>query len=601
MSERVQRICQVCGSNIGFTVSDDGFFYCDYCCSRAEDIIDTAVDDEEFFSQYSTSHRRTITSIPIPAEPISEVEVIASQFLDHPLVTTDDVQVEGTFDDGLDFQEPGDFGSAPKKFTYEEYYKEIRSRYVKGVQIMIQLQCQALVEKYNASPLIIGLAGPIWLRFLTSSGILNDEWADQAVYDSQVQTQEGLEEFKPSANHGDEPVNIYGKRLVSVWYRSARRSVPISCTLAISFLVCHLAREAITPLDVLNWALEGNIPYFSAFHETGKRLGSRSGACPLPDSYMFRPLQPISSQKLESLAADIAKRISLELPPVNFYSLCFRYCKQLHLLEGKLLPIACRICEWAMPPGLYLSANDCRIPTRAFVMSVLIVAIRIHFDLNGYGICESLSSGSPPCSEDEKDSSGKDYKDSSRFMIMNLLKFFKEKYNKVDDVPEYLSDLPSYLRYCKEMVFAGLWPSYEDAIEENLINELWDFYKSKVFCTPSLYSQNRFASLHSKEKTVADLSSQRRGEEPPFRNVLVHLKSDMEENGFCYIPPRVRIKSRDYLYYARKRRDVYRYAVHADYYILVRSCAMVAQVETRIMHIAVLITEKRLDTLEKRI
>lgn len=76
---------------------------------------------------------------------------------------------------------------------------------------------------------------------------------------------------------------------------------------------------------------------------------------------------------------------------------------------------------------------------------------------------------------------------------------------------------------------------------------------------------------------------------------------DMEENHFCYIRPRSRVKRRDYLHYARKKKEVLIYAVHADYYILLRCCAKIALVETRIMHIAVLSLERRLQWLEKRI
>ncbi|KAK3002327.1 hypothetical protein RJ639_021582, partial [Escallonia herrerae] len=52
----------------------------------------------------------------------------------------------------------------------------------------------------------------------------------------------------------------------------------------------------------------------------------------------------------------------------------------------------------------------------------------------------------------------------------------------------------------------------------------------------------------------------------------------------------------------RKRDDgAFTYAVHADYYILLRSCARVVKVDGRSLHFGVLSFEKRLDWLEKRI
>ena len=81
------------------------------------------------------------------------------------------------------------------------------------------------------------------------------------------------------------------------------------------------------------------------------------------------------------------------------------------------------------------------------------------------------------------------------------------------------------------------------------------------------------------------------------------MKTDMEENRFCYIPPRVNVKQPDkYLHYNRKRDEgSFRYVAHADYYILLRSCSNVAQVDIRIMHNGVLGLGRRLTWLEKTI
>lgn len=44
---------------------------------------------------------------------------------------------------------------------------------------------------------------------------------------------------------------------------------------------------------------------------------------------------------------------------------------------------------------------------------------------------------------------------------------------------EYSKDLPTYLQYCKDVVFSGLEPSIEDHEEEKIIDDLWDFYQKK--------------------------------------------------------------------------------------------------------------------------
>lgn len=186
MEGRVARTCHVCGSNVGFTSADDGFFYCGYCNSQADDIFETGTEEDQTFTHYSARFTRVRPS-NIPAqfvEPISQVKFDTSQFLDHP-------NIEDAMFDGVGPTEPTDFASSQsqKNYSYQDYYTEIRSRYVMGLQLMIQFQSQALVEKFNVSPLIIGLVGPLWLRFLASTKIMADEWADRAVHDSEAQTQ----------------------------------------------------------------------------------------------------------------------------------------------------------------------------------------------------------------------------------------------------------------------------------------------------------------------------------------------------------------------------------------------------------------------------
>lgn len=612
MTGGLKQTCQVCGSSADFTISDDGFFYCGNCNSQAEDIVDTGLDEEH---RYSAVHSRVRPVKVIAAEPVSQVKYTPSQFLDNPYIMEDDM------DDEFGPTEPTGIESCQNNFSYNDHHSTIRSRYLTGLQVMIQLQCQTLVEKFNASPLIVGLAGPIWLRFLASTRIMADEWADQVVHDSEAQTQGEEEEFHPSAKYRGEPVNILGKRMVMIWYRSLRSTIPISYSLAISFLVCHVAREAILPSDILTWTLEGKLPYFSAFCEIEKQIGSHSKACPISVSRMFRPIQAVTSQKLESTAANIALKIGLELPPVNFHAIASRYCSQLSLPSGEVLSLACRIYEWSMPPELYLSVNELRIPTRVCVMSILIVAVRILFDINGHGMWES-SLSNPSTSQDAKNKEIESQFDSnmtdnateqssannseshftkSRFPdsgsnVIELLQILETKYSELDYEYAYCHDLSSYLQYCKDVVFSGLQPSFEDLEEEKLLEEFWDLYQNNKNHCP--YGN---LELGTQDDPLRNDKSSGHASRPSTDARIRRLKLDMEEHKFCYVPPRVKVKRRDYVHYIRKKKEVYIYAVHADYYILLRSCAKVAQVETRIMHQATLNFERRLQWLEERI
>lgn len=627
MTEKIQRCCEVC-SNLSFDDGGDGFFYCTRCGSQANDIIDMGVDDDDLFNVdggiYSASQRRQYCQVPKP-ETISQAQL--SQHLE-TLKTFDDYD-EHNVDGGVGPAVPSDFGSSQISLTYTDYYSDIRLRYVMGVQVMIQMQCKALVEKFNVSPLIVGLAGPIWLRFLAHEKVLSDEWADDAIHESESQTQGEIELSQPTGSYKTEPHNLLGKRAVTIWHKSLSSMIPLPCSLAISFLVCHVAREAILPTDVLKWTLEGKLPYFAAFLEIEKQLGPPSRSCPISTSRMFRPIKTISLQKLESLAASIARKIGLELPSVNFHAIAARYLKHLSLPVEKILPQACQVYEWSMPPELYLSDNDIRLPSRVCVMSILIVTMRILYDLNGgkwelisscsNNLVSAVENGAGECglscnargavAEDDSALHDSDPCDStsdmskSNFDALKLLKILEEKYNELSDTYDFSKDLQSYLLYCKEVVFAGLEPAYDDHEEERIIEDLWDFYQSNKAGKASEDGKADSHTCNGKNfrddggSNTVNCSKCGLGE-----TALRLLKADMEENRFVYIPPRKNAKKKDgYIRYARKKDGAYHYAAHADYYILLRSCAKVAQVDVRTMHVAVLAFEKRLEMLERRI
>uniref|UniRef100_A0A5B7A5D3 Putative TATA box-binding protein-associated factor RNA polymerase I subunit B n=1 Tax=Davidia involucrata TaxID=16924 RepID=A0A5B7A5D3_DAVIN len=685
MADRLEWACHACG-NMGFDDGSDGFFYCTRCGSQAEDIIDTAVADEDIMDAgdgqgalYLASHSRRR---PLKAEPISQSQP-QSQFWDSLKAMEDDVitdrikKEEDEMGDGVGPTGPSDFGSVSRSLSYDDYYSEVRMRYVMGIQIMIQLQCKALVENFQVSPLICGLAGTIWLRFVALTRVFDDNWADEVFRDSESQKEGLVDDFKPQPKYKAEPHNIHGQRAVIIWYRSLSKTIPLSYSLVISYLVCHIMREAVLPTDILKWSLEGKLPYFNAFVEIEKQIGPPSSACPIRSIFMFRPSQAVPLQKLESQAASIAQTIGLELPPVNFYLIASRYLKKLSLPVEKILPHACRIYEWSMPPELWLSVNEFRLPTRVCVMSILIVAIRILYNINGFGKWEkSVSSSSadqkekmnPMRSSDVSDNSkqaspSNDLDDSdpltnsshvliSELDSAELLHNLEARYDKLGETYEFTKELPLYLQYCKDTVFASLEPSFEDHEEEKIINELWNFYQNqkdseqshdhRVGSTSGLHhkrSRDDVRNTDKENKKTRDggctssspstdcatsqsddclresmncddfslkdkdsLPSGQASRESYKDRAIRRMKSNMEENKFCYIPPRVNVKRSDYLHYVRKKDEgAYTYAAHADYYILLRSCSRVAQVDIRSMHTGVLSFERRLASLENRI
>lgn len=188
-----QWTCNLCG-NVGMADGSDGYFYCLRCGSQADDIIDTGVADEDFIEKgsqggalYLASHTRHARQ-PIPVQPLSQFDPKSQEFWSR--LTEEpgghDVNQDGT-GDCVGPTGTSDFGSYPVcAYSYEDYYQEVRNRYVMGMQMMIEAQCEALVEKFNVKPLICGIVGSIWLRFLASTRVFDDGWADEAIHQSEI-------------------------------------------------------------------------------------------------------------------------------------------------------------------------------------------------------------------------------------------------------------------------------------------------------------------------------------------------------------------------------------------------------------------------------
>ncbi|KAI4366307.1 hypothetical protein MLD38_022196 [Melastoma candidum] len=667
---RSRRICcEACGS-VGIPDDVDGFFYCSNCGSQAPDFIDTDIAEEHFVEKggdsrgamYMASNSRQRPQTTRNAETLSQHEsqsqLWSSMNPDRDLKTLN--EGEDLLLDSVGPTSPEDFvpsgSGGSRALRYDDFYNEVRIRYALGLQLMVQLQCEALVRDFNVSPVICGIAGTIWFRFLTTTRIMADGWADDTLMMSESQKEGVSDNVKPRAKYRAEPHNIHGQRGVIVWFRSMQKKLSLSHSLAISFLACHVARESILPTDVVKGSTEGKIPYVATFLEIERILGSPSRTCPLSSSFMFRPTQSVQSQELEAQAAFIALVVGLDLPPVNFYAIASRYLCELSLPAKKIFPRACRLYDWSMPPNLWLSANESSFPTRVCVMSILIVAIRIIYNIHGFGEWEkSLSkhqeiacpvgtetgmqsgrkdssvTGNLIPSVDNEDSEAEDTDSpKSRGKTADILKILNAQEKKINDSYEFNQDTSSYLKFCKEVLFAGLEAPFEDYEETKMISELWYFYQSSMVMNgfaeggllPGSSPKPKMLCYkpHSEDSSPPGTNdspslstpAMDHGDEGGSLAYMVHksfgnkaleqLKADMEEDRFLYIPPRVKVKRFDYLHYARKRDEGSMvYIAHADYYVLLRACARVAEVDVRCMHLAVLDLERRLGWLENRI
>eukprot|EP00268_Persea_americana_P004914 TRINITY_DN11614_c1_g1_i6.p1 TRINITY_DN11614_c1_g1~~TRINITY_DN11614_c1_g1_i6.p1 ORF type:complete len:427 (-),score=63.14 TRINITY_DN11614_c1_g1_i6:997-2277(-) len=397
-SQPVNMYCINCDENVAFENGDDGFFYCHMCGSQSQDVVDTTGLGDHLFLSGIYNRAHMLSQPKIKTEPwLTQTQ---TQFFPPPTITKQEKEEEQkpySFEDEsfvpLDFGNPW-MNQAPP-LDDETVVKSLRLRYVQGIQVMIQLQCQVLVERFSVSPAICGLSGALWLRYISVSRVFDKDWAKDTILDSE-----------------------------------------------------------------------------EAFH-------GRVDAT------------------------------------------------QLHMFD-------------------------------------------------------------------------------------------------------YSKDLLSYLKYCKDVVFAGLTTSFE---EDNFIEQLWNLYETQEDIKPSVEpgtgccipkrsrdEGNTIDSTDCQQSTdgpVTRMKSRTKGHHSlsmdddinnqtwmsPKEEALRQIKSDMELDKLHYLPPRSKSKNRSgYVCYARKAmRGKWNYVADADYYILLRTCARLTQIDIRVMHLGALKLEKRLLWIEKRV
>ncbi|MCL7052222.1 hypothetical protein MKW94_011913 [Papaver nudicaule] len=615
-------VCEFC-SFTEYNDYEDGYYYCKRCSSRAEGFRDTGLGDEAdiYTGMYSQSaHRASVKKEPEP-------QAHDSQFWRELKPQTNDklVKQEYEYDETKPYV-PADFGSessvdpTAKLVTPEDYAYWLRFRYVMGIQLMIEFQCEVLVEEFGVSPLIVGLVGGLWIRYVASTRVFEETWASQIVEDSEMQTDVDAKVRVPRDQDKDEPHDTYGKRLLIIWLRALRNTIPLSLSLSVCFLACHIAREPVLPTDMVKWTLEGKLPYLNAYVKIDKMFGEASENCPLSAELMFRPFQVVSSKVLETQAGYIAQCIGLELPPVNFNALARRYLKQLQLPLEKILPHASLIYDWSMPPHLWLSSDmvKLKIPSRVCVMSIILVAIRILYNINGFGKWEEkycntdISSSSPRKRKGRAKTETKmiSVRGSTYFQnhksadTAELLGSLEMTYEKIREAQENSVKLSSYLKVCKDVIFGAPL----DNKEEIMIETYWKSYENQADFLQPGKSSTKYNSVFNKGCTSNYASGEPISTQDDVSvgsvkdRSLNRLKLNMKENGFSYVPPRVQVRNVDYLHCMTKNNEGTRvFVAHADYYILLRVCALVAEVDVQCMHKAVLKFEKRLEWFEKNI
>ncbi|XP_024542729.1 TATA box-binding protein-associated factor RNA polymerase I subunit B [Selaginella moellendorffii] len=534
-------VCETCG-NVGLQKGGDGFHYCTACGTQSQNFMEEDLGDFDGTLGQDATGRRTFAyarhhnverqeqeeqlrklnemlrgatgdldrNIDDPAAARAREEALlramsqrhgeeeaalermrdslASQF-----VTADKVHIwSGS-------QQMYDVSELPDRLA-----AHIREYYVQGLQTIIQLQCESLVENFGVSPLICRIVGPIWLRFVASTRVFEREWASEAILladarslkekakklklkkeSSTLPAPEKIEaknggggtnkskhakpRRKKKAKRLDKvPFTQTGLKMSRVWTDSLKRRLPLRITLAMVFLACYVIREPVLATDISTWAGQGSLPYLTAFLSMQPKRFSGPDlkaihVAELDPRNLFRPLFLSNASMIELLAAHVASRLELELPTVNFQAISLSLLKKLGIGKDEVMGILERLYQWYTPDGLWLSARKRAFPTSAYVTAMLIVALKILY--NVYGNAVSILYW-PAFLErlDVTSTRRANFQDQLETIEKELL----------EDALRPEAELKDYLNYCQEKVFAG---TRNPPDEEMLYDHFWECFE----------------------------------------------------------------------------------------------------------------------------
>lgn len=542
-------LCDICGGD-DLHGGEDGFFYCSACGSQSQQFQEQLLDYEALAS-YTRRTQRSVAAATAAtfaaggeeANPTFQPGPSSQAGLfGHPhLGYTDDAKpwethgkrwpdTHGVYGP----QEPLD----PLE-TMDDEAATVRKLYIEGLQEILQIQCEVAVQKFQVSPLICGIVGPVWLRFIAFTRVFEKDWAKEVIQVEEARKEQRRKKQKKKQGEmdeveediGDKPLQMR-RALCFLWLGALKERIPLSVPLALVYLACHIAREPILPTDIVNWALEGTLPYLAAFCQVEKKKAGLSW--PIEARLMFKPADVIGARKLEFMAASIAKRIGLQLPPVNFHAISCRLLKQLNLPVEKLSGYICRFYDWYTPSGLWLSDEVQALPSRVYVMAMVMVTLKVLYKVDGrwYWGKPMVGSGKGVGSPSDRKMHGdqakiattsngqsatqrcgphshelgsqdtlmieephhglhrpikeatqkachdsfeaKDETDdvwSAKRLLEKLEKSWQDQKYELFD---YKKDLGPYLKYCQDVVFSGLKVGGDD---ENMCDQLWRLYE----------------------------------------------------------------------------------------------------------------------------
>ncbi|KAK3256214.1 hypothetical protein CYMTET_34639 [Cymbomonas tetramitiformis] len=357
-------ICDVCGS-CDLSTSDIGQLVCDTCGTQSQSYVE---EQEEFEGvEYLVGRRARKAAPKVVEEEEDENEVDDTDFRAHT------------------------------------------TAYVEGIQTILQMQCDALVEHHGCHPSLQKVVRRIWFAYLSKKRLLStsflkkhtrlragnfglgplnktktaaehpgpnaaaqDEEADlegSAAARDQAGSGQEEEEAVTEGEENEEDPDGFQWHWRGAWrthqpitkkiaqqiqlnqlMKKLEQEVYLDMTLALCYLGCVWLREAVLTADLVRWAVEGRLPFMSAHSHLSQEVRL---AAPWT---RLCPRDIPSASDVDIAASTLLQELQLQMPPLNVPLLVRKCLLELGLEEGLLEPI-CRLHSLLSHPDVWLEGR----------------------------------------------------------------------------------------------------------------------------------------------------------------------------------------------------------------------------------------------------
>ncbi|GAB4816552.1 hypothetical protein N2152v2_003598 [Parachlorella kessleri] len=295
-------------------------------------------------------------------------------------------------------------GAAGRDKQYEQReapkLAEAAMAYVHCLQRLLQRQATALRDVLGINPLVLGALEQLWLAYLPLTEVLEESFTrkleerikppqqQQQQQPPQQQQQQQEEEGEAAAVAGEATIrpavaataDAGGRTAALVLGEGLRHALPPGVTLSLCFLACWQLREAVSPQDLVRWALNGQLPFWELARLSRAAVEEYAAVLPLA---FLDPRGVPSPTRVWDEAVLIAARIGLRCPPLNVGLWLDRWTQEL------ALPQAVGVVGLQLYQLYRLDCPQYHLQYRVLAqahthaMALLLVAVKLLYGLDG--------------------------------------------------------------------------------------------------------------------------------------------------------------------------------------------------------------------------